>query len=143
MKEPKDKRTKAYKEWKAQQSEGLGDVIEKITEATGIKAVVEKVFDLAGKDCGCDKRKETLNKLFPTRYKARCLTEQEYNDYKAFQDVRTLRLTSKQVTFICELHASVFNRKLWKPTCLNCTGTARTLIGMIDKLDKVHATYGQ
>ncbi len=74
MKEPKDKRTKAYKEWKAQ-SEGLGDVIEKITEATGIKAVVEKVFDLAGKDCGCDKRKEKLNKLFPTRYKARCLKD--------------------------------------------------------------------
>ena len=49
MKEPKDKRTKAYKEWKAQ-SEGLGDVIEKITEATGIKKVVENIFDLAGKD---------------------------------------------------------------------------------------------
>ena len=142
MKEPKDKRTKAYKEWKAQQpSEGLGDVIEKITEATGIKTVVEKIFDLTGKDCGCDKRKETLNKLFPSRFKARCLTEDEYNAYSEFKDVRTLRLTSSQVTFVCELHASVFNKRLWKPTCLNCGGTAKTLIGMIDKLDKVHKTY--
>ena len=41
---------------------GLGDVIENITEATGIKKVVETFTE--GKDCGCDKRKEKLNKLF-------------------------------------------------------------------------------
>lgn len=40
---------------------GLGDTIEKITEATGIKRVVKKRY----KDCGCDKRKDKLNKLFP------------------------------------------------------------------------------
>mgnify|MGYP003679398026 CR=1 FL=1 len=32
-----DKRTKAYKDWKkSQESIGLGDIVEKITEATGI-----------------------------------------------------------------------------------------------------------
>jgi len=36
----------------------LGDVIEKITKATGIKAVVDKI---SGKDCGCNKRKQKLN----------------------------------------------------------------------------------
>ena len=44
------------------ESKGLGDTIEKITEVTGIKKVVEKV---AGKDCGCNKRKEKLNKILP------------------------------------------------------------------------------
>lgn len=39
-------------------SKGLGDTIEKITTATGIKQVVEKVV---GKECGCKKRKEILN----------------------------------------------------------------------------------
>lgn len=39
---------------------GLGDVVEKIAEVTGIKKVVEKVF---GNDCGCQERKETLNKI--------------------------------------------------------------------------------
>ena len=37
---PKDKRTKAYKEWVAKyesNSSGLGDTIEKITKATGVK----------------------------------------------------------------------------------------------------------
>lgn len=40
---------------------GLGDMIELITTATGIKAVVNKVSDATGKDCGCTKRKEMLN----------------------------------------------------------------------------------
>ena len=49
------------------QSKGLGDTIEKITKATGIKKVVEAV---AGKkDCGCNKRKEALNKVFPYKNK--------------------------------------------------------------------------
>jgi hypothetical protein len=46
-------------------SKGLGDTIEKITKATGIKNVVETVAKAAGKDCGCGKRKDTLNRLLP------------------------------------------------------------------------------
>lgn len=44
--------------WKSQ---GIGDTIEKITTATGIKAVVDKVSEVTGKDCGCEKRKQALN----------------------------------------------------------------------------------
>ena len=40
---------------------GLGDTIEKITTATGINKIVNRV----SKDCGCKKRKEKLNKMFP------------------------------------------------------------------------------
>lgn len=46
-------------------SKGLGDTVEKITTATGIKAVVEKTAKAVGKDCGCAKRKDTLNRMFP------------------------------------------------------------------------------
>ncbi len=46
-------------------SQGLGDTIEKITTATGIKKVVDKVAEATGKDCGCSKRKDTLNRVFP------------------------------------------------------------------------------
>jgi len=42
-------------------SKGLGDTVEKFTKITGIKKVVEAITD----DCGCDKRKDKLNKLFP------------------------------------------------------------------------------
>mgnify|MGYP003643692897 CR=1 FL=1 len=42
-------------------SEGLGDTIEKFTKVTGIKKLVNNMSD----DCGCNKRKEKLNKIFP------------------------------------------------------------------------------
>jgi hypothetical protein len=44
---------------------GMGDVVEKITEATGIKKRVEKIAKESGKSCGCGKRKEKLNKILP------------------------------------------------------------------------------
>ncbi len=46
-------------------SRGLGDTIEKITKATGIKKVVKTVSKAVGKDCGCDKRRDSLNRMFP------------------------------------------------------------------------------
>ena len=46
-------------------SKGLGDTIEKITTATGIKSIVEAVSKATGSDCGCSKRKDALNRAFP------------------------------------------------------------------------------
>ena len=46
-------------------SQGLGDTIEKITTATGIKKVVETVANVVKKDCGCSARKDALNRIFP------------------------------------------------------------------------------
>jgi hypothetical protein len=39
----------------------LGDTIEKVTKATGVKAAVDYVAKKTGKDCGCNKRKAALN----------------------------------------------------------------------------------
>ena len=50
-----------------EKSKGLGDTIEKITTVTGMKAVVDKISEVTGKDCGCSKRKENLNNAFPYR----------------------------------------------------------------------------
>jgi len=47
------------------QSKGLGDTFEKFTRATGIKKAVDVVSKAMGKDCGCNKRKDKLNKAFP------------------------------------------------------------------------------
>jgi len=44
------------------QSKGLGDSIEKLTEVTGIKKIV-------GDDCGCAKRRDALNRIFPYQNK--------------------------------------------------------------------------
>ena len=49
-----------------QKSEGFGDTIAKITHATGLDKVADKVAKMAGKDdCGCGRRREVLNEIFP------------------------------------------------------------------------------
>ena len=53
-------------------SKGLGDSIQKFTTTTGISALTQ-FLDNKGvfgkKGCGCDKRKEKLNKAFPYKNK--------------------------------------------------------------------------
>ena len=46
-------------------SKGLGDTIEKITKATGIKKVVDAVAKATGRPCNCAERKAKLNAAFP------------------------------------------------------------------------------
>ncbi len=58
-------KTNKYSEQKPKQWTGLGDVVEAVTTVTGIKAVTEKAAKAFGKDCGCGKRKDALNKQFP------------------------------------------------------------------------------
>ena len=50
---------------KNNRSKGFGDTVEKFTKATGIKKVVDTVAKATGKDCGCNKRKDSLNRAFP------------------------------------------------------------------------------
>lgn len=53
----------------SQVSKGLGDTIEKITTKLGIKKVVDKVSTATNTDCGCQKRKDALNRMFPYEIK--------------------------------------------------------------------------
>ena len=49
-----------------EKSKGLGDSIERFTKVTGINTLAQMGARIAGKkDCGCNKRKEALNKKFP------------------------------------------------------------------------------
>ena len=42
-------------------STGLGDDIKKITSATRLDKLSEKIFELLNMDCNCDDRQEWLN----------------------------------------------------------------------------------
>ena len=54
------------KEVTSQNSQGLGDTIAKITNTLGLDKLAEEVAQSMGKkDCGCKKRQEKLNELFP------------------------------------------------------------------------------
>jgi hypothetical protein len=44
---------------------GLGDVVDIITTATGIKSMVKVVSKALGVPCGCEGRRQALNQIFP------------------------------------------------------------------------------
>ena len=51
-------------------SRGLGDSIARFTRSTGIQSLAQMGARAIGKkDCGCNKRKEKLNKMFPYKNK--------------------------------------------------------------------------
>lgn len=55
---------------KINKSQGLGDTIAKLTHFTGIDKLAEKVAKMFGKeDCGCNRRREKLNKVVPYKNK--------------------------------------------------------------------------
>lgn len=133
MKEPKDKRTKEWKEWKAnfdkQNTTGLGDVIENVTKKTGIKKAVEFI---AGEDCGCDKRKEKLNKVRFRFNPVRCFTEDLFNEWTEFRKHKG-NLKPKHVTLIHKVYEQLFVRKFNRQSC--CYES------FINDIDKVYDAY--
>jgi len=109
-------------------SKGLGDSIEKITKATGIKAAVDKVAEVFDFDCGCAERKEILNRIFP--YKVECLTEQEYNYLKEFNFNINI-LDSNHKNKLLAIYNRVFNKKRKMTNCVSCW---REIIGDLQKI---------
>jgi len=112
-------------------SKGLGDTIAKITEATGIDKLVKFI---AGEDCGCDERKEKLNKLFPYA-KPLCLTEDEFNTLDVYFKQNTNTLTSDEQTSLIAINNRVLNQKLTFSTCSSC------LRDLVSKLRVIYNEY--
>lgn len=142
-----DKRTREYKEWAALRksqdelnethsklSKGLGDTIEKITEKTGVKKLVKF---LAGEDCGCDERKETLNNLFA--YKVpKCLEENEYHFLAVFFKKSTERhIPSNEWNEVLTIYNRIFEAN--EKQCGNCGN--RNYKTIYVPLKKVFDTY--
>lgn len=134
-----DKRSKEYKKWKKEQeSKGLGDVVEAITKATGIKAIVEAVTD----NCGCNDRKKNWNKirLFKKNLVPRCLTDDEKSEWKLFREnqewrIEGIKLFDADINYIWSTYQSAFNVSVSKP-CTNCSPAP--LIYMMEDIDKLY-----
>ena len=101
-------------------SKGLGDTIEKITEATGIKAAVEVFNKLTGTDCGCEERKAKLNNLIPYRRKVNCLNEADYNMLTEFIKPTKGSLTPNEQWTIMAIYERVFEVKIEHSNCGSC-----------------------
>lgn len=111
---------------------GLGDTIEQITEATGIKAVVHSIW---GNDCGCDERKAKLNKLFPYR-RNECINEDEYIYLKDFFNRENKSIvTDPQQRELLKIYNRIFNDKKTFTTCSPCIRT------IVLELQKIYNSY--
>lgn len=99
---------------------GLGDVIENVTKATGIKKVVDKVSQVLDIDCGCDERKELLNKLFPIGRKVKyCLNEEDTKYLEAFLKNTPSMLYPIQQRELSQIYKRVFDINI-DTSCSDC-----------------------
>lgn len=100
-------------------AQGLGDTIEQFTEATGIKAGVEKLAQAIGWDCGCDARKEKLNQMFPYK-KINCLTEEDYEYLVGWFSQDRYQVSILEQRRLTEIYYNVFNEQLEQTSCDSC-----------------------
>lgn len=141
-----DKRTKEYKEWKKEQEqkeafvnaaldqeetfEGLGDAIEAFTEATGIKKAVKWIF---GDDCGCEERKNALNRLFPY---AKKLTQEEYEYLDDYFQKKANKVTVEVQSEMVAIFNRVFGQNARLTSCSPCFKN-----NIQDRLHKIYKAY--
>ena len=120
-------------------AQGLGDTIEQFTEATGIKAGVEKLAQAIGWDCGCDARKEKLNQMFPYK-KINCLTEEDYEYLQGWFSQDRYQVSILEQRRLSEVYYNVFNIRLEQTSCDSCW---RDYIGQIRKVYLEYKENGQ
>lgn len=117
-------------------SKGLGDTIAKVTKATGIESLVKFV---AGEDCGCDQRKEKLNKIFPYgKQPKQCMSEEDYLKWGNFRESSGNTLTKEEADLVAITWNKLFARsKFYRP----CTCNPREWQRMIDDLNHIYDSY--
>lgn len=120
----------------------IGNAVESVTEATGIKAIVKH---LVGEDCGCNERKEALNEwgakiqnkistLF-RRNNIKPLTQDEYEYLDEFFNRPKLSMKPSEQYKMLEINNRVFSQKLQYTTCGSCVQS------MVNQLKHVYDAY--
>jgi len=97
-------------------SKGLGDSVEKVLKATGIDKVAKKVL---GDDCGCEDRKQALNKMFPYA-KVRQFTEDEMSIYESVLPRIKGTISGQDQATLIKLYNKVFNTNKKPSSCGSC-----------------------
>ena len=102
---------------------GLGDLIAAVTEAVGIEPCV-----------GCDKRKETLNKIKIFQFGTEELTEDEkafLSTFFATEQDEILYFTQRD---LLKIYFRVYRVTPFEP-CDGCSGVLKSIIKKLKKLD--------
>jgi hypothetical protein len=118
--------------YKKKSIEGIGDIVEKITEATGIKQLVGDCFE-------CAERKFLLNRLFPFKRVTKLMTEEHKQEFILFLEECGNRVLENRVTditnhvpFLNSLYAEYFGITI--DICENCSGIHKAIIKDLNKL---------
>ena len=99
-------------------NQGLGDKVAAVTKATGIEKIVKTFF---GDDCGCDERRERLNKMFSRPVKMMDLAQRKFfaeeimTRYKSGQN-----LTKHVGNEFYKLYEELLSKKKKRTTCTSC-----------------------
>lgn len=112
-------------------AEGLGDTIEQVLEVTKIAKVAKWIL---GEDCGCDERKEKLNKLFPYA-KPKCLTEDEHTYLTESKVLDKNVLIPSEQRELLNIYNRVFSQRMQPTSCGSC------LREVVIKLNQVLKEY--
>ncbi len=113
-------------------SKGLGDSIEKVLKATGIDKVAKAVL---GDDCGCEERKQALNKLYPY---ARVFTEDEIKIYEEVINRSKGTITGQDQATLITIYNKVFSATKKPSNCGSCVkATLNKLKQVYDKSCKI------
>lgn len=136
--EEKESKTSAKKPIKRgrprKKAEGLGDTIEQITTATGIKQAVHWFTEATGIDCGCEERKKKLNAIFRYR-KPDCMTQSEYEFFAEFKKRRSNSLAFADQEVLLKMYNRIFNANEQHSSCGSCWKER------LNHLDAVFSTY--
>tara|TARA_R110001583_G_scaffold45502_3_gene143237 strand:+ start:82 stop:486 length:405 start_codon:yes stop_codon:yes gene_type:complete len=130
---PKKKsETKPKKNIKSTKAKGFGDTLERVFKKTGIDKVAKFVL---GEDCGCESRRDKLNKLFPYN-RPECLTEQEYKYLdKYFKEAKD-SVHSKTQAKLLKIYNRVFHDNMSMTSCSSCFKS-----NLHNKLHKLYTEY--
>ena len=113
----------------------MGDDVAKLTKATGIKKVVDKVFDKLGTDCNCDARQKKLNEIF--RYeKPECFNEEDFNVVRNAVESNQNKFSPQEQENFVDIYTRVFTN-LKRPECTPCSFKNE----VYNRLVKVYNTY--
>lgn len=125
---PKKQSKKSSQEIK---STGLGDTVEKVFRKTGIDKVAKAVL---GEDCGCDKRQELLNNIFPYgKYNAP--TDEELDIIEWLFERGRSTISGSMVKEVYSVYNRIFNDKLQPTNCSSCFKPVK------QKLLKIHNEF--
>lgn len=99
-------------------AQGLGDKVAAVTKATGIEKIVKTFF---GDDCGCDERRERLNKMFSRPVKMMDSAQRKFFEEEIMTRYKSGQNLTKHIgDEFYKLYEELLSKNKKRTTCTSC-----------------------